>query len=649
MLTVRQTQNVVKTKSSKLSRAVPDAEMEKLRRLETLYKATERAAEIGHYEWNYERDRLESCSEEYARIFDMTVEEVMEAHNCWEKVVAQVHPEDRVKFQKSNDEMRAHHHFDMEYRVILDNGDTRHLREICVSVVDEEAIIKGNFGIVQDITRQVKHASELQQRDELARQAELLTDIGHYIYDEENEVYIYMSEGFARIHGTTVKVQMNSMQSLEDDLDRVIEADRQRVEDEYKHYIETGEDLAIEYRILRGDGEERWLRELNQAKSMRNGRALHTLRVLQDITQQKEIEMELRYKDTLANQAEAITEIGHFLYDELAEKYLFVSNGMASIYGVDTDHLLNSLQSEQDDMEFVHVEDREALSDLYRESDATGEDWVAEFRMVRPDGEIRWIREIGKTHVQNNGFAEQTIGVLMDITESKNAEQEIINAKETLEQEVVERTSEHANTVNQLEEEIKERKRISAELQVLANHDALTGLPSLRLGKDRVQQALALSRRARQICAVMFLDLDGFKQINDEYGHEAGDQVLRVTADRIKAEIRETDTAARMGGDEFMIVLSCIPEISIVERIASNLIKQVAQSIDIKNAEARIGVSIGIALYPENGADVDELIRAADKAMYQVKSKGKNDFGFVGFKTGRKVISDLIVDADKPD
>jgi len=495
----------------------------------------------------------------------------------------------------------------------------------------------------------VKHTSELQQRDDLARQAEFLTDIGHYIYDEENEVYIYMSEGFSRIHGTTVKAQMNSMQSLEDDLDRVIEADRQRVEDKYKHYIETGEDLIIEYRILHRDGEERWLRELNQAKSMGNGRVSHTLGVLQDITPQKEIEMELRYKDTLANQAEVITAMGHFVYDELAGKYLFVSDGMASIYGVNTDYLMNSLQSEQDDMEFVHVEDREALNELYRESDVTGEDWVAEFRMVRPDGEIRWIREIGKTHVQNKGFAEQTIGVLMDITESKNAQQEIINAKKTLEQEVVDRTRELANTVKQLEEEIKERKRISAELQVLAHHDALTGLPSLRLGKDRVQQALSLSRRTRQICAVMFLDLDGFKQINDEYGHETGDQVLRVTADRIKAEIRETDTAARIGGDEFIIVLSCIPDISIVERIASNLIKQIEQSIDIKNGEARISVSIGIALYPDNGADVDELIRAADKAMYQVKSKGKNDFGFVGFKTGRKIISNIGVGLGKPD
>ena len=98
-----------------------------------------------------------------------------------------------------------------------------------------------------------------------------------------------------------------------------------------------------------------------------------------------------------------------------------------------------------------------------------------------------------------------------------------------------------------------------------------------------------------------------------------------------------------------MVVLSCIPEIRIVERIASNLIIQIEQSIDIKNGEARISVSIGIALYPENGADVDELIRAADKAMYQVKSKGKNDFGFVGFKTGRKIISNIGVGLDNPD
>ena len=183
-------------------------------------------------------------------------------------------------------------------------------------------------------------------------------------------------------------------------------------------------------------------------------------------------------------------------------------------------------------------------------------------------------------------------------------------------------------TVKQLEKEIEEREKIAAELDFLANHDALTGLPSLRLCKDRLDHSLAEARRNRQTSAVMFLDLDGFKAINDEHGHEFGDLVLKVTADRIKAEIRETDTVARIGGDEFVIILSSLPELNIAERIASSLVRQIAQTIHIEKSEVSVSASIGISLYPDNGTTAEELIRSADKAMYQIKHQGKNNFGF---------------------
>jgi len=193
---------------------------------------------------------------------------------------------------------------------------------------------------------------------------------------------------------------------------------------------------------------------------------------------------------------------------------------------------------------------------------------------------------------------------------------------------VVERTRELANTVQQLQVEIERRKEIAAELDFLANHDALTGLPSLRLCKDRLDQSLAEARRNRQTSAVMFLDLDGFKTINDQHGHEFGDLVLKATADRIKTEIRETDTVARIGGDEFVIILSSLPEIEIANRIAANVIEQIARPFEVKNTEVLISASIGISLYPQNGTTAEALIRSADKAMYQIKHQGKNSFGF---------------------
>ena len=104
---------------------------------------------------------------------------------------------------------------------------------------------------------------------------------------------------------------------------------------------------------------------------------------------------------------------------------------------------------------------------------------------------------------------------------------------------------------------------------------------------------------------------------------------IALSADRIKAEIRETDTVARIGGDEFVIILSSLPELNIAERIASSLVRQIAQTIHIEKSEVSVSASIGISLYPDNGTTAEELIRSADKAMYQIKHQGKNNFGFI--------------------
>ena len=227
-----------------------------------------------------------------------------------------------------------------------------------------------------------------------------------------------------------------------------------------------------------------------------------------------------------------------------------------------------------------------------------------------------------------DGKVTLTRGVLQDITDQKATENELRNARDQLEQQVEERTRELADTVQQLQSEISERKKVSAELEFLANHDPLTGLPSLRLCMDRLERSLAEARRSGRLAAVMFLDLDGFKQVNDSFGHEAGDAVLKITSKRIRAEVRETDTVARIGGDEFLVILTDLPDLSVVQRVAGNMLQQVAQSISLDQGEVVVGVSIGIAVYPEDARDAEGLIRIADQAMYSVKQGGKNSYGF---------------------
>jgi diguanylate cyclase (GGDEF)-like protein/PAS domain S-box-containing protein len=177
--------------------------------------------------------------------------------------------------------------------------------------------------------------------------------------------------------------------------------------------------------------------------------------------------------------------------------------------------------------------------------------------------------------------------------------------------------------------DITERKKAEEQIQYLATHDLLTDLPSLRLANDRLSVALNMARRHKKAVAVMFIDLDGFKAVNDTLGHDAGDYVLQQVAQLLLSCVRETDTVARVGGDEFLIIATEINAPENAAQIAEKVIHLVSQPVIFKGRQAVISASIGIALFPDHGKDMDELIKQADEAMYRVKNAGKNGFRFV--------------------
>jgi diguanylate cyclase (GGDEF)-like protein/PAS domain S-box-containing protein len=178
-------------------------------------------------------------------------------------------------------------------------------------------------------------------------------------------------------------------------------------------------------------------------------------------------------------------------------------------------------------------------------------------------------------------------------------------------------------------QDITTRKRAEGEVLHLATHDALTDLPSLRLAMDRLAMAFGQARRHRTAAAVMFIDLDGFKAVNDTLGHDAGDRVLKQVAQRMLFCLRETDTVARVGGDEFLVIAAELNGSADAARIAEKVIRAVSQPVITgRGQQAVVGASIGIALYPDNSEDVDQLIKLADEAMYRIKNSGKNGFVF---------------------
>jgi diguanylate cyclase (GGDEF)-like protein/PAS domain S-box-containing protein len=174
--------------------------------------------------------------------------------------------------------------------------------------------------------------------------------------------------------------------------------------------------------------------------------------------------------------------------------------------------------------------------------------------------------------------------------------------------------------------DITERKRAEEELAYLASHDALTGLPNRMLFNDRLKLALAQAHRNQQKLAVMLLDLDHLKDINDTLGHSVGDKLLQAVGERLMSLLRKSDTVARMGGDEFMLVLPETARVEDAARIASKVLQVVRMPFALDGHEIHITTSIGIAMYPDDGEDVDSLMRDADIAMYRAKAKGRDNY-----------------------
>ncbi len=176
--------------------------------------------------------------------------------------------------------------------------------------------------------------------------------------------------------------------------------------------------------------------------------------------------------------------------------------------------------------------------------------------------------------------------------------------------------------------DISAQKSAESELRLLANYDHLTGLPNRTLLLERIKHAIDFSNRRDTSIAVFFIDLDRFKQVNDSLGHEFGDLLLQEITKRLKSALRIDDTVARIGGDEFVVLLESFANENKLGRIAEKVIDTIGQSIDLDGNLVSVGASVGIALYPNDGINSDELLRHADVAMYHAKQAGKGNFKF---------------------
>jgi diguanylate cyclase (GGDEF)-like protein/hemerythrin-like metal-binding protein len=239
------------------------------------------------------------------------------------------------------------------------------------------------------------------------------------------------------------------------------------------------------------------------------------------------------------------------------------------------------------DMAFCAPDSQFAISRAIERAVTLGDPFDLEVRFTAARGTHKWVRVSARAQVVD-GKVRRVFGDIQDITDRKLAE---------------------------------------ARMGYLANHDRLTELPNRELFKDRLSQAISRAARKRERFAVLLLDLDDFKPINDKHGHAAGDVALIMVARRLQACLRHMDTVARLGGDEFAIILDDLQGPDDAKQVAQKIIRSLSEPLHLADAgESRIGVSIGISMYPDDGSEIDKLVQAADDAMYRSKACGKGVF-----------------------
>jgi diguanylate cyclase (GGDEF)-like protein/PAS domain S-box-containing protein len=294
---------------------------------------------------------------------------------------------------------------------------------------------------------------------------------------------------------------------------------------------------------------------------------------------------ELKYSEARCRAFFESAGVGAVQVDPASGRYIQVNDRFCQITGYNAEELLT--MSFRD---LLHPDDRESdIVNFNRLIRGEITDYEVEKRYIRKGDQVVWVHV--SVTVIRDGFARpiSAAGVVQDITARKNAEEQIKH---------------------------------------LANHDELTGLPNRRLFCDLMSLKVVEARRNRTKFAILFLDLDRFKDINDTLGHEVGDEVLKAAAAKLRSTIRESDIIARLGGDEFIILLPDMNHVGAISEVARKIINSFSQSFSIAGNDILVAPSIGISMYPDDGEEIDSLLRNADTAMYQAKERGRNKYLF---------------------
>lgn len=445
-----------------------------------------------------------------------------------------------------------------------------------VPIADEECFVF----VFHDITREQRIYNELQASNSLLQQAGRLARLGVW-EDLPGRGPVYWSDVCYEIHGLPPGsplprdyVQRHVAPAWHDTFRNALrQCIRQRVE------------WNVEIEIVRADGRLVWMRALGEPV-VEHGRVVRIRGVMQDIDASKRAQAQVREREALLSLTLAAASLGRWDWD-LQTGLIQGDMCWLAMRGFHADD-----QDASGPVPWQHCALAEDIPKIAREIDHHTRHSVTHFdatwRIPQHGGGVRWIRNLGKTVAHDAmGTPTRMLGVSMDVTHQHEHQEQ---------------------------------------LHRLAHHDSLTGLPNRVLLARCLAQAMEQARTLGTLLGVAYLDLDGFKPVNDEHGHEAGDHLLVVAANRLTRSLRATDCVARLGGDEFVILLPGLHSYTDCEQTLRHVMEGLAAPYSLGNESVTVTASIGYTLYPQDDADADTLLRHADQAMYHAKRAGRNRF-----------------------
>jgi diguanylate cyclase (GGDEF)-like protein/PAS domain S-box-containing protein len=497
-----------------------------------------------------------------------------------------MHPDDRAMIQAhfdrtmANDEQVA-----VEYRVRLRDGTVKWVQMTSIVESRNEDGVTRN-GVLVDITAHKQSKAALAENEALFR--EVASQIPGMVYrvritPEGKRAYSFVSPGVKALYGVEVADVLADGSCLH----RFRHPDdKARMEQEIKTVVRDGLLLSTEFRIMLDDGTQKWI-QMSSSVIEKDELGAVRIGVLLDITERKAAEAALRDRDELWKLA--LESTGDGVWDWYIQTGVeLYSRRILEMYGFAKGELTDEA-AELDRR--THPDDvAQMLRDRQAHFDGLTPAYVNEHRIQCKDGSWKWIMSRGMVISRDSqGRPTRMTGTHTDITDRKQAE---------------------------------------ALIWQQANFDTLTGLPNRRMLRDRLEQSLMKCRQHHQRLALLFIDLDHFKEVNDTLGHHQGDVLLVEAASRIRGCLREIDTVARMGGDEFTVVLSALPGLTGVEQVVQQIITAISEPFQLGRDRAFVSASVGVTFFPDDATDIDGLLKHADQALYAAKGAGRNRFSY---------------------